>query len=331
MADYISTFATGFADIIPVVVRKFLHGAKIIKVYDGLVYYSYMGTHESIEKVSALSNTFLVIKTYHGNDSRIDAMMKNTMRMKALPKSDESFRIRYSVNNRFVGVNKSYTRQMEDKIVKITQSSIDRVSPQTEYWFLQRSENVGFFCRLLSKRKFTEKNLHKGELRPEFAYLMCMLGKTCKESIVLDPFAGYGSIPKQLKLNFECERVIASDINKEYINNLRIQLKNVKKVELYVRDALNMKDVTTASIDSIITDPPWGYYEKIVDIGSFYVNMLLEFDRVQKDEGVTVILSSRKKEFADAVKKSIYQIVKQYDTLVNGKKAAVFVMKKCIL
>ncbi len=331
MTDYISTFTTGFADIIPAIVKKFLPGAKIISIYDGLVYYSYMGKYENIKEILVLNNTFLVIKTYHGNASDIDDMLKNIMRLKALPKSNGSFRIRYSVNNKFVGVNKSYTRQIEDKIAKITKCSIDRVSPQTEYWFLQRSENVGFFCRLLSKRKFTEKNLHKGELRPEFVYLMCMLGKTCKGSIVLDPFAGYGSIPKQLMLNFECERVIASDINKEYINNLRSQFKNAKKVELYVRNALNMKDVTTASIDSIITDPPWGYYEKIMDIGSFYVDMLKEFDRVQKDEGVTVILSARKKEFVDAVNNSRYHIVKQYDTLVNGKKAAVFVIKKYIL
>lgn len=328
MANYISTFTTGFSDVISAAIKKLLPGVKIIKVYDGVIYYSYDGKSDNIKKVIVLNNTFLVIKEYHDKFCYIDSMIKDAMKMKSLPRSNGSFRVRYSLNNKFVGVNKSYTRRIEDKIAQITKSRIDRVSPQTEYWFMQRSENVGFFCRLLSSRKFTEKNLCKGELRPEFAYLMCMLGKVCKESIVLDPFAGYGSIPKQLKLNFQCERVFVSDIDEVHIKNLKSQFKKAKNMEFSVRDALDMKDISTASIDYIITDPPWGYYEKIADIGAFYVDMLNEFYRVQNDEGVSVILSARKEEFVKAVNNSKYRINKQYNTLVNGKKAAVFIIKK---
>lgn len=328
MTNYISTFITGFSDVITVALKKLLPGVKIINVYDGVIYYSYDGKFDNIKNVFVLNNTFLVIKAYHGKLCFIDSMIKDAMSMKSLPRSYGTFRVRYSLNNKFVGVNKSYTRQIEKRITQITKSRVDRVAPQTEYWFMQRSENIGFFCRLLSSRKFTEKNLCKGELRPEFAYLMCMLGKVCKESIVLDPFAGYGAIPKQLELNFQCERVLASDINKEHIVNLKSQFKNAKNIEFSVRDALDMKDISTASIDSIITDPPWGYYEKIVDIGAFYGGMLNEFYRVQNDDGVSVILSARKEEFIEAVNNSKYKIDKQYNTLVNGKKAAVFIIKK---
>lgn len=41
MAEYISTFTTGFSDVIPEVIIKLLPGAKVLKVYDGLVNYYY--------------------------------------------------------------------------------------------------------------------------------------------------------------------------------------------------------------------------------------------------------------------------------------------------
>lgn len=55
--------------------------------------------------------------------------------------------------------------------------------------------NIGFFGKLLRKRKITEKTLHKGELRPEFALLMCAFAGIKQNEILCDPFAGYGSIP----------------------------------------------------------------------------------------------------------------------------------------
>lgn len=328
MAEYISTFTTGFSDLIPEALYKLLPGSRILKVYDGLVSYCYDGKEENIERVLVFNNTFLVIRKYQGCDCKLNSMAKNVISIKRLPSSKKTFRVRYSVNNQFVSIDKSYTRRIEENICRLTKARIDRVSPQTEYWFIKRSENIGFFCRLLNKRKHTEKNLNKGELRPELAYLICMLGELSKDSVVLDPFVGYGSIPKQIKRYFPCKKIIASDLSSSCIGELKSIFGKSNKVQFAARDALDMRDIISSSIDVIITDPPWGYYEDIDDIEQFYKKMLKEFCRVLKDKGNIVILSARKSEFEAASVNQNLKICKKIDTLVNGKKASVYLLNK---
>ena len=253
-------------------------------------------------------------------------MVKSIIFLNRLPISRKTFRIRYSVNNQFVSMNKSYTRQIEEKICRLTNARVDRVSPQIEYWFIKRSEHVGFFCRLLNKRKYTEKNLNKGELRPEFAYLMCMLGLLDKNTIVMDPFAGYGAVTKQVKKSFHFNKMYVSDINPDCVRNLCYYFEKEQKVDVALRNALDMDDIDNRTIDVIITDPPWGYYEQIDNIEQFYIDMLKEFGRILKVSGNIIVLSARKNEFESAIIKQKYRICKKYDTLVNGKKASVYVV-----
>lgn len=326
MAEYISTFTTGFSDVIPEALTRVLPGAKVLKVYDGLVNYIYEGKEENVQGILIFNNSFLVIRKFQGRNCEMSVMVKNIISLNRLPVSRKSFRVRYSVNNQFVAMEKSYTRQIEEKICKLTKAKIDRVSPEIEYWFIKRSENIGFFCRLLNKRKFTEKNLNKGELRPEFAYLMCMLGGLNKSAVVMDPFAGYGAIPKQIKKYFRFNRLYVSDINPECVRNLSSNFEKRQNINVALRDALNMHDVESNTIDTIITDPPWGFYEQIIDIEQFYVDMLKEFDRVLKSNGRLILLSARKEEFELAVQIENHRIEKKYDTLVNGKKASVYVV-----
>ena len=327
MAEYISTFTTGFSDIIPVAISRFLPSARVLKVYDGLVFYSYDGDENNLAKVFFFNNTFVVIGSFYGKKSEIDEMAKSIISLKELPKAKKSFRVRFSVNNQFVRVNKRLIGQLENKVCKLTNGRVDRVSPQTEYWFIKRSENIGYFARLISKRRVTEKELNKGELRPEFAYLMCMLGELECNSIVMDPFVGYGSILKQIKKHFSYKTIYVSDKNEEQISKLKKKLKESTKIQISVGDALHMDNIASASIDTIITDPPWGYYEDYEDIEEFYVDMISEFLRVIKKGGKIVVLSARKIEFESAVKTMNLSIKNKFDTLVNGKKAAVYVIE----
>ena len=252
MAEYISTFTTGFSEVISKSLVKLLPGAKVLKVYDGLVDYLYNGSEENIKNIVVFNNSYLVIKKFQGKNSEMTSMAKNIIILDKLPKSQKTFRIRYSQNNQFVGINKTYTQQIERKISKLTNAKIDRVSPETEYWFIKRSENVGFFARLLQKRKFTEKNLNKGELRPELAYLMCILGEFKKSTIVMDPFAGYGAIPKQVNKYFHFKQLYVSDINPEHIKLLNILFENKHNVNVTLRNALNMQDIEDNMIDLIL-------------------------------------------------------------------------------
>ena len=329
MAEYISSFTTGFSDVIPAILGNLLPGAKVLRVYDGLVNYVYPGREDQLENVFVFNNSFLVIRKYQGRGCELPQMIRDVISSDRISGTAKAtFRIRYSVNNQFVAVDKNYTRQIEEKIGRLTGSRVDRVSPQTEYWFLQRSERVGFFCRLLGKRKSTEKTLQKGELRPEFAYIMCALGIAGGKATVFDPFAGYGAIPQQVYRHFPHARILVSDCDPERVSALQKRFRDIPGVEVARRDALNMADIPGETIETIITDPPWGFYEIIDDIEAFYRKMLREFARVLKPDGAVVLLSARKAEFESAVQGMGFILQKRYDTLVNGKKAAVYLLNK---
>ena len=328
MAEYISSFTTGFSEAVPGMLSRLLPGAKVLRVYDGLVNYVYGGRESRVEGVFIFNNSFQVIRKYQGAACDMGRMVRDAIASADIPATARgTFRVRYSVNNQFVGVDRQFTLRLEEKIARQTKNRVDRVSPQTEYWFIQRSERVGFFCRLLGKRKATEKTLHKGELRPELAYIMCALGGVRREGTALDPFAGYGAIPEQLLRRFSCARILASDNDAERVADLRRRFEGETSVAVARRDALDMADLPDASVDSIITDPPWGFYENIEDIGAFYRRMLSAFHRVLRPGGSLVLLSARKEEFEGAVQDAPFAIEKRYDTLVNGKKAAVYLLK----
>ncbi|MBO4532099.1 MAG: hypothetical protein J5726_00170, partial [Treponema sp.] len=79
-----------------------------------------------------------------------------------------------------------------------------------------------------------------------------------------------------------------------------------------------------ASLDAIITDPPWGLWEDISDMEGFYKKMFESFKRVLKPEGKMIILSARTRELEAAAQACDLSIQKSLHTLVNGKKATLY-------
>jgi tRNA G10 N-methylase Trm11 len=92
--------------------------------------------------------------------------------------------------------------------------------------------------------------------------------------------------------------------------------------------------VPDQSIDSIVTDPPWGLYQsgtapKEGELQAFYAEIFREFERMLKPSGTLVLLSACKAEVDACLEKSArLRAEKKYDVLVSGKKARVWVMRK---
>ena len=72
----------------------------------------------------------------------------------------------------------------------------DRYLPETEFWFVIRSEGPAFFARLLTYKK-EHIEPARGELRSETARLLAYTALTaCHGEItraIIDPFAGSGT------------------------------------------------------------------------------------------------------------------------------------------
>ncbi len=333
MPEFIATFTTGFGEYIQKQIAKDMAGIKVVGLYDGLIHFKYNGDYSKLIKLIYLNNIFYVLKTFRGKNISFEQMTNVVCKKKeSLLVTKGSFRIRFSRENQFTKVDKSITIKAENHILKESNLKINRVNPSTEIWYIIRTERVGFYGQLLFKRKMTEKDLNKGELRPEFAYLMCLCGNIAKMDVVCDPFCGYGSIPQQLVKMFSPKKVIATDLDEKKIITLKKKMHSRKtEIMCYSSNIFNLSCVENESVDKIVTDPPWGYYEEIEDIEQFYQNMIVEFKRISKENTTMVVLSARKQEFISACSKSGLIIEKQIDTLVNGKKASVFIVRKALL
>ena len=327
MAEFVSTFITGFQDVVKNDLPKRLKGIKIISLLDGLIHYSYCGNSRDLQNIIYFNNTFFVIKTFNTNNITFNAMVSAAAKVKSPYLINRGkFRIRFNKENQFCKVEKDVTRRAETLVLNNSKLQIDRVNPDTEFWYLIRRENFSFCGQLISKREFTEKNLNKGELRPEIAYLISSFAEIKEGDSILDCFCGYGSIPVQLAKKFNFAKLYASDIDEQKISMLKEKkaLQNNQNIYLCREDAFCLNYLQDKSIDTVITDPPWGYYEEIDDLQAFYNKMFASLKRVLKDDGKMIILSARKEELEKCAQQNKIEIKNKLQTLVNGKKAALY-------
>ena len=323
MAEFVSTFITGFQDVVKADLEVRYSNIKILNLYDGLVHYKYDGDSRQLEKIIYFNNTYFILKTMKGKGLNFQSLVGAVCSSKNYFLVNKgSFRVRFQQENQFAKVDKNLTRRVEEYVMRNSKLQLDRLSPTNEIWFSIRREGFAFCGELISKREFTEKNLNKGELRPEIAYLMCCYAGINEGAVVLEPFCGYGSIPIQLEKRFKCSKIYASDIDEEKVNRLSPS----DKLAVQKSDAFDLSHIPDNSIDAIITDPPWGLWENIPNIQDFYNKMFVSFQRVLKTQGTMTILSARTKELEAAAATQGLKIQKSLHTLVNGKKATLYVI-----
>lgn len=333
MAEFISSFITGFQSVVESDLAARFPKIKILNLFDGLVHYHYDGDSHDLEKIIYFNNNFFVLKTMKGKGLNFPSLIGAVTSSKNYFLVNKgSFRVRFQNENQFAKVDKNLTRRAEDYILSNSKLKLDRLSPTNEIWFSIRREGFAFCGELISKREFTEKNLNKGELRPEIAYFICCFADIKSEDTILEPFCGYGSIPTQLAKKFHFKKLYISDIDADRVKltKSRKQISNASEgvIDCQVADAMSLNNIEDKSISLVITDPPWGYYEDIGDINDFYIRMFRSFDRVLKTDGRMVILSARKEELEQTAVANGFKIKNSLHTLVNGKKAGVYLIER---
>ena len=165
-------------------------------------------------------------------------------------------------------------------------------------------------------------------MRPELALLMGVYAEVSSADTVCDPFAGHGAIPTQLVKQFGVKRILINDLDRICYDSLkRIPLFKGSNIQVTNEDALSLESIPSQSVDVVVTDPPWGYHEEMNNIQIFYEKMLASFRRILKPGGRAIVLSARKEELKQAALNGGVAIAGQINTLVNGKKAALFCLK----
>jgi len=329
---YYSTFTSGLSEVIKKELKHKVSEVKVLETLDGLIVYE---TSEDIKTLKAfrfLNNTFLLL--FYGKENSIKGIVKKiigknlmlaSITNDALGKS-KTFRVIISEENQLVKIDRGELERLENVFTRVLHLEVDRAKPDAEVWILLRSEGTAFVGVRLTKNPNYEKILRQGELRPELAHMMCLLSDPDKNDVILDPFAGYGSIPFECVKSFPVRRIIAGEKDKKLFNNLQ---EKVRKENLNVVlgrwDALRITSLNANSVDKIITDPPWGFYDTEIYIHTFYGKMVAEFLRVLKPGGIIVLLTAQKELLEDVIKQhKELTLENKYDVLVSGKKAGIY-------
>lgn len=339
MYTYGATFTTGFSNTVERLLRGKIKSCHIVKTLDGLIIFK---CNEDLLNVKFpfLNNLFIIISYIETNslveyNLSLKHLVDNTLIdyriLDKYVKRNTDFKILNIDKNQPVSINYRIIEPLEEDLSTIYNLKINKKNPKTEFVILRRNENIMLFMLKISSNRQTEKFLQKGELRPELANLIISQIDLDKSCIVMDPFCGNGSIPKEIVKHFQYNMCFASDIDEELVNKLKKEYKgNNKKLFIKQRDALNLDYFQNEFLDAIITDPPWNIYnEQEIDIVKFYYDMLKEFKRIIKNNGKLVVLMGNVDNFEKALLKiDGFDLKNKIYTLVNGKKACLYVFEK---
>ncbi len=331
---YISTVISGCENIILDFLHQDISDIRIIEKLNGLIFYETNTNIDIIRELKYLNNTFVALKTFDNllgdNDTIINKMISETLndyKNINIPKHKiKVFKIFNSIESNLVSPNGHLISQLIDKIQQTTKSKYNSVGADTEFWFIARSEKLGFFTVRITKNK---KKLMAGELRPEIAYILCRLSEPKDTDIFCDPFCGSGAIPLERSRIADYRGIFAMDINPDLISALKAKTKKIKNAKFNKSFFIKCQDFLNNSfddnfVDVIVTDPPWGYFQNISN--DFYDLIMAQFARIIKPNGRLILLTAQKEKMQNHL--ATFDLKNKYDILLSGQKAGIFVFIK---
>lgn len=336
MYKYFATFSPGFEEYIVKALEENLKDGEVISSQESSVTFKSSLPYEKVEKLRYLANVYLLVGSpVHSNvpDTAFVKLLNNNADY-AIPQKHphptklKTFRVMVQKGNQLIGITKAVTDKIKEKIEEQSHLKHSPLKAELEYWFILRDDGYGYIgAKYMNNQPAPEK----GELRPHLANALILASEPKAEDIFMDPFSGNGSIPFERVFSYPYKKVIAVDNSHEHIQKVIKKTSRFPNTAYETADSTNLKHVKDASIDVIVTDPPWGIYngKTMQDMTPFYEKMLQEMSRILNADGRIVILTAKKEELTNALFNTRTLLTqKTFSTLVNGKKAGVFILSK---
>lgn len=339
MPSFYSTFPSGLQEVVQDALARRLNDAKIELALDGLIVYQTSQPIQHIKNIRFFNNTFLLLRLFQTPREAMLAFMMTALMAAAdalvippaVTEGAQFYRITASRHNQTTPIDRDTLAELERVFSRKLGLRVHRTLPDVEVWFLERSEGIGLAGVRLTRRAATEKELQRGELKPELANLLCQISEPDKDDVFLDPFAGSGAIPLERARSFAARRILAYDVDPLAVKHIRARAAQEKaRLTVEEGDARALRRVADGAVDKLVTDPPWGLFEaqNQTTLGGLYAAMLGECERVLKPGGLAVILMGQKELFESAIAQTGLHMLKRYDVLVSGKKAAIYKLRK---
>ena len=233
------------------------------------------------------------------------------------------FRLMGLVNGAPKQLTSEVRQTIERQIMKDLKLTAHTHLSRNDFYSITRASGIAILALRLPRAKFKREVLQSGELRPELAHILCLAAGLKAKHLFVDMFAGYGAIPLEAVRGFGCRNVIASD------QTVLSSRHEHPAVTWYTADARKLSFITDATVDRVVTDPPWGKYEAQLDgVATLYQGVFKEIARILKRDGVAVIVSAYEDVPAYLAKETSLHKINQWNILVSGKKATVYKLQK---
>jgi tRNA G10 N-methylase Trm11 len=159
--------------------------------------------------------------------------------------------------------------------------------------------------------------------------MLCKLSGPRHGEKTADPFCGYGSIPEARLRHFPPGEFFASDIDPKALAYSKSKFKGNHLCHFECIDARELQRIIPpASLDSIVTDPPWGLYKEAGNGEAWYLKV---FADLLKPGGRVVLLCGRgnmEEPLEKAAVENSFTINRRVPVLVSGRKAVIFLLTK---
>ena len=341
MKTYFAKFISGAEEIVETYLKN--KDIDILMIEDGIVVFKTNKNQNELNQLNIFNSNFLLLYSFKNIQTSINHLRKVAMeisnksdllrRLKMnAPKTKTGFKVQCILENDPISIGIEFLSKLEDKIASLKNLYLDIKKPKIEFLLIvRRSGNALFGFKKISKLK-RKKITSKGSIRKELAVLLSILSKPKKNDIVLDPFAGSGVILIERAAISPFKKIIAVENAKQIFNGMKSNIKrNKMNIEMHNGDAFNMEFIESATIDKIITDPPWGEFNKIESLDDFYIKMFHEFDRVLKKTGIIILLLFISIDIETIIEnqfKTKFKIKEKYRILVSGKKSSIYKIVK---
>jgi hypothetical protein len=325
---YFAQFRAGLGELVIDSLRRDLARVQVVSSDESSLIFDAGSNPSKVANLGYLKNAFSVLGTVPRSSAQRAAeqfaeQVLSTPMLRG-QRRGTNFRTMVSVDGKLLGLPRPAKIRLESAIAKATGARLSPRGGGVEYWLIGRRDLTSMlFCQRLTTGV---KPGAAGSLGADLATLLVKASDPEPDDVFLDPFAGSGSIVRA-RMALPYGRAIYSDLAVGGPDlPVPPEIRRSSRVDVLAEDALELPSISTGSVSSIVTDPPWGEYdEQDVDFATLARRMMASFDRVldPRRGRLVLLLSRRAGEIAQGLWPSAnLKLVQSHQLLVNGHPAS---------